>query len=135
MAVTWQFVHKLKKLSLVEEFEAANHISLPTDLRECIKANNAGMPDKFVFNTEQSQERVFNSLFSYTPGDLDNIYDVFPVFAEMEQGLIPFASDPFGNTLCVKDNKIVLYLHETDRIENVADSFSELEEKLYFLED
>ena len=135
MGVKWQFVHKLKKQSLVEDFETKNHVTLPSDLKECIKKNNAGLPDKNVFDTEKSVERVFNSLFSYNPGDLDNIYDVFPFFSKMKPPLIPFASDPFGNTLCVLNDNIVLYLHETGDIEAVADSFSDLLEKLYIPEE
>jgi hypothetical protein len=130
MGVSWQFVHKLKKPSLVEEFEAENHISLPADLKECIKSNNAGYPEKSVFDTEQTHERVFNALISYNKNDPCNIYEAFPFFQKMGAGLIPFADDPFGNILCIQGTKVVLYLHETGDLENVANSFSEFLENL-----
>lgn len=56
------------------------------------------------------------------------------------QKLIPFAKDPFGNLLCFdyryneKSPKIVFYDCEETTITTVCDSFTELLERLYALE-
>jgi cell wall assembly regulator SMI1 len=129
--IMWKYVKPLANKAAVENFEKAKGISLPSDLKLCITMNNGGRPEKNVFDTEQSKGRVFKTLLSFNESDIETIYKFFPLDTKKSSSFIPFASDPGGNFLCLKENKIVLFLHETDTFENVADSFTELLAKLY----
>jgi cell wall assembly regulator SMI1 len=131
--ITWKYVKKLQNEAAVEVFEKANNVRFPQDLKECIKENNGGRPDKKLFDTDKAKERVFKTLFSFNESDVENMYKFFPIPRKDVPDLLPFASDPGGNFLCVsaKENKIVLYLHETGTLESVADSFSDFLSKLY----
>jgi hypothetical protein len=129
--ITWKYIKELANKMAVEDFEKAHNISLPSELKDCIKKNNGGRPNKAVFDTDKSKERVFKTLLSFNESDMENIYKFFPIIQTHSKSLIPFASDPGGNFLCIKDKKIVLFLHETTSLEKVADSFNELLDKLY----
>ena len=129
--ITWKYVKPLSKIDAIEDFEKENNISLPLDLKKCIKANNGGRPSLKVFDTDDSKERVFKTLLSFNESDVENIYKYFPIIYSHSNNLIPFASDPFGNYICLQDSKVVLFLHETGKSEYIADSFSGLLEKLH----
>jgi cell wall assembly regulator SMI1 len=129
--ITWKYIKPLSKTDAIENFEKKNGISFPSDLKKCIKANNGGRPSSTVFDTNDSKERVFKALLSFNESDAENIYKYFPIINSHSNNLIPFASDPFGNYICLKDSKVVLFLHETGKLEYIADSFSCLLEKLY----
>jgi cell wall assembly regulator SMI1 len=129
--ITWKYVKELTNKSAVDEFEKKNKVSFPTDLKNCIKANNGGRPDKNIFDSEKTKERVFKTLLSFNENDIETIYKYYPVIKKEMPSLVPFAIDSFGNFLCINENKVVFFLHETDEIENVANSFSELLDKLY----
>jgi hypothetical protein len=130
--VDWKYVKKLTNESAVKDFEEKFQMTLPDDLKQCIKAHNGGRPSKNIFDTEKTKERVFKTLLSFNDTDVENIYKYFPIIRRVSKSLIPFASDPSGNFLCVRDGRIVLYLHETDEIEEIkADSFSDFLGKLY----
>jgi len=53
----------------------------------------------------------------------------------LQEELFPFGEDPFGNYLCLffeeKDITIVYWSHETNKVEKVANSFTEFLEMLY----
>jgi cell wall assembly regulator SMI1 len=133
--ITWKYVKPLSEANAIEDFEKKNNLSLPSDLKECIKANNGGRPSLNVFDTDDSKERVFKTLLSFNESDVENIYKYFPIINSQSNNLIPFASDPSGNYLCLQNNKIVLFLHdnlpETERLEYVSDTFSSLLGKLH----
>jgi hypothetical protein len=129
--ITWKYVKPLINIGAIEEFEKKANISLPLDLKECIKANNGGRPSYSIFDTANSKGRVFKALISFNELDVENIYKFFPIKESQFNDLIPFASDPFGNYLCLQDTKIVLYLHETAKLEFISNSFTGLLEKLH----
>ena len=129
--ITWKYVKPLSKSTAIEDFERKNNVSLPSDLKECIKANNGGRPSFNVFDTADSKDRVFKTLLSLNESDVENIYKFFVIINSQLKDLIPFASDPFGNYLCLQNNKIVLFLHETRQLEYVSDTFSAFLAKLH----
>jgi hypothetical protein len=129
--IAWKYVKPLSKTSAVEDFEKAKNVSFPLDLKECIKTNNGGRPSLNIFDTDKSTGRVFKTLLSFNESDVENIYIFFPIIRSQSNDLTPFASDPFGNYLCLKGNKIVLFLHETEQLEYISDTFSDLLVKLH----
>jgi cell wall assembly regulator SMI1 len=129
--ITWKYVKKLTNDNAVEEFERKNQISFPEDLKQCIKMHNGGRPSRNIFDTDKTKERMFKTLLSFNNNDVENIDKYFHVIQTKLKNLLPFASDPGGNFLCIQNNKVVLYLHDTGNIEKVADSFSEFLKNLY----
>ena len=129
--ITWEYVKPLSSITLIDDFERENNITFPPDLKSCLLKNNGGRPSKNTFDTKRSKEKVFKALLSFNKSDLETIYMVYPVLDEEKKGLIPFASDPGGDILCIQNNAVVLYSHETGGIEKVSNSFTELLSKLY----
>ncbi|MGG7153456.1 SMI1/KNR4 family protein [Clostridium neonatale] len=130
--LTWKYVKPLTDCNAVEKVEKLYNIKIPADLKNCIKEYNGGRPDLEAFNTGKSNERVFKTLLSYNKQDIENIYDVISFFRNnITEDLIPFASDPSGNYICLNKNKVVLWVHDNGSLENVANSFSEFLNMLY----
>lgn len=129
--ITWKYIKPLNSKTSINDFERENGIIFPSDLKKSFIKNNGGRPSKNIFDTDRSKEKVFKALLSFNKSDPENIYIVFSVLNKEKKGLVPFASEPSGDSLCLQDNAIVLYLHETGDIEKVANSFSELLSKLY----
>ena len=130
--IIWDFIIPLLDEKAIKRFEIKNAFQLPSDLKQCIEKNNAGMPDKETFDTEMAKGRVIKGLLSFNEGDEESIYDFIDFFKENgEIKMFPFALDPFGNLICLKNGKVVLWLHETKKIEFVASNFTEFLNKLY----
>jgi len=131
--LTWKYVKKLKNKKAIENFENENKIKLPIDIIECVKKNNGGRPNKKTFDTENSKERVIKNLLSFNSDDLETVYSIFEVLNKEDNRLFPIASDPSGNYICydLMNKKIVLWLHETNKVENISNDFSEFLDALY----
>ena len=129
----WKYVKKLKNNNVIKSFESDNSIKLPQDIISCMKENNGGRPDKKTFDTEETKGRVMKSLLSFNADDLETVYDINDILKKEKENLFPFASDPSGNYICynTKDKDIVLWLHETNKIEKIADSFTSFINMLY----
>lgn len=124
----WKYIKPLKDKKSLNIIEEKFKFKIPIDLRECILKNNGGRPNRKVFDTDKSTERVMKTLLSYNENDLESIYKV----EKEENDLFPFAIDPSGNYICIdKENSVILWNHETNTGEYVAKSFSDFLSKLY----
>lgn len=135
--IKWIFTEESLDEMKIGEVENSFGFNLPDDYKQCIKENNGGFPEPNNFDCEDGRiEAVFNNLISFTNKDLN--IKMFYEFSS--QKLIPFAKDPFGNLLCFdyryneKSPKIVFYDFEETTITPVCDSFTDLLERLYALE-
>jgi len=129
--ISWKYIKPLISRTAVSDFEKEAGIMIPDDLKQCLESNNGGRPSKNVFDTEHYKEKEMKALLSFNKTDTENIYAVYSAMKGEIKGLVPFASDPGGDFLCLYKNKIVLYFHETNAVEKVADSFTEFLSKLY----
>jgi len=129
--LTWKYVKPLSNTNAIEDFEKENNITIPQDLKQCVKYNNGGRPSLNVFDTNKSRGRVFKTLLSFNKTDVENVFSLFSIIHSKHKEIIPFASDPSGNYLCIKGTKIVLFLHENEMLEDIADSFSEFLSRLH----
>lgn len=123
----WKYVHPLKMGTEVDVLEVKYHYALPADLKECIKKNNAGMPEKAKFDAMGKTNMIFGGLLSYNEEDADSVYAYISLFEQdtNELKMFPFGLDPFGNFYCIKDAKIVFYDSETENATVIANSFAE----------
>jgi hypothetical protein len=77
LSIHWKYVKPLVNKAAIEKFETKNKISLPADLKQCIKVNNGGRPDKNTFDTDKSKERVFKTLLSFNENDVEKYLQIF----------------------------------------------------------
>lgn len=137
----WDFVKPIKSADLIGEFEKLSGYRFCDSFRKCVLENNEGTPVKYVFDTKETKERVFNYLLSFNREDEVNIWSYLDFWDEPAKHLaeryIVFACDPFGNDICFDktNDKVVFIDHETLTVEEVADSFDEFINSLYEDED
>lgn len=135
--IKWIFTEGPLEEIKIDEVEKSFGFNLPDDYKQCIMENNGGFPEPNIFDCDDGRiEAVFNNLISYTNKDLN-----IKMFTEFSfQKIFPFAKDPFGNLLCFdyrfneKLPVIVFYDCEERIITPVCDSFTDLLERLYALE-
>jgi hypothetical protein len=126
--IEWKYVVPLKNKNAIDILESKYNQKLPKDLKECIKKNNSGSPNPKIFDMPDEKGKVFGGLLSFNKNDDDNIYIFEDLF---KNSLFPFASTPFGDVLCVKNNKILLWCHETDNVRFISNTFTDLINSLY----
>jgi hypothetical protein len=134
--LTWRRAKPLDNDELVNKFENEFAVKLPETFKIFIVDHNKAKPVPNLFNTEKSKGNVFNSLFSFNESDENNMFNNLRILKEsgFPQHLVPFARDPFGNYLCFdanNDDTVVFWVHETDEIELVAESFDVFLDMLY----
>lgn len=116
---------------VIEKVEAKYNIILPTEYRNTVRMHNYAYPVPNIFDSEVSKEHVFNRLLSFDENDVENIFVFIPFLGESNGSLFPFGFDPFGNILCLEKEKVVLWMHDTDKVEFVSNSFGEFLKGLY----
>ena len=102
-----------------------------------IVKHNAGRPVVNRFDTDKRKECVFDGLFSYNKKDAENIYGIYE--GELKKllkkaGLFPIGMEPGGDLICVdikKDGEICMFGMENGEVEFIAESISEMMNKLY----
>ncbi|MCB9687891.1 MAG: SMI1/KNR4 family protein [Alphaproteobacteria bacterium] len=115
----------------------------PSDYRDFLRANNGGfpVPDSFAFADGRPGSKVqffFGFGGKVRTARLD--YAIATFKERLPPGLIPIASDPFGNLICIGlcgspwEERVVFWDHEresdegeparTDNLTPIADSFT-----------
>ncbi|MCL2797367.1 MAG: SMI1/KNR4 family protein [Firmicutes bacterium] len=131
----WKVARPLVDKTPIEKFEKMIGAIMPNDYVECAVKNNAGYPVQEVFLTESGVEHVFNNLLSFDESKRMNIFKTYESARTVtgNKGLVPFASDSFGNYICfdfASGAKVVFWDHETNKIDPVCSTFTELLAKL-----
>jgi len=145
MKVKWQGGRCLNSLFL-STLETAWNIVLPEDFKSVVQDSNRGCPAPYAFDTVKNKGRVFGGLLNFNLEEKGNVLEDYQVIkSRLPEKVFPFAEDPFGNFICFDFNKnfkkpsVIFWNHEgrviggidTYEIEFVADSFTELLNKLY----
>lgn len=128
--ITWKYVKPLENQNSVSELEKNIGISLPLDIQQIFQKYNNGRPSLKLFDTSKEVECEFKKLLSLNTSDAENIYDFLKLESKFKE-LVPIASTPSGNLICLYDGKIVYWNHELDSIEELSNSFTNFLEKLY----
>ena len=130
--LSWQYIKQLKDTNAIAKLAATVGITLSEDVVSFLKQHNGGRPDKKCFDTNLSKERMIKSLLSFNEDDRGSAHAVVPALKKDKSGLFPFASDPGGNYICIDAaGKIVFWLHETNEVEAISNSFTEFFLALY----
>lgn len=126
----WKYIKPLKDNSIFENIEKTYNVEIPRYLKEIITKYNGGRPERRLFDTQNSKERVLQGLISYNKEDKANIF----IYDELlKKGYIPFAITEFGDIICVDNNNqnIELYLHETAGFEKISEKIEEFFKVIY----
>lgn len=126
----WNYVKPLNQVNSVEQFEQTYQVVFPDDLKEIIKTFNNGRPSLKVFDIGTLKEREFKKLLSFNQEDMENIYDFLNLDSN-QVGFIAFANDPAGNLIGLYNGKIYYWLHESDELLFLADTFTQFLDTLY----
>ncbi len=135
--IQWQFANDKGNEENIKRIEKIINVKLPCEYIECVLKNNAGYPNKNIYNTKEEKGKVFESLLSISNEDDENVVDIYKLLSENNiKNMIPFGIDPFGNYICFRyrnknEYDIVLLNHE-DNIETfISNSFVDFINKLY----
>lgn len=109
----------------------------PEDFKKDMKKINGDTPSNYVFHTENGTERIFGGLFSFNKEDKETGYIVTYNNSEVIRSrgnFVAIAIDPFGNFIGYdRNNNDIMFLNheiEIDNLEKVANSWTELKNKL-----
>lgn len=136
----WVCGEKLADPKIIEEIEMIIGYQYPSEYKTVVLQNDGGSPEWMIFDTSKTKERVFNNLISFEDGTLDGALEYVLssgkkqwAFSGLKWRYVPFGDDPFGNMLCFdrENDHVVFFDHETRKIEEVADSFTEFIDSLY----
>lgn len=128
--ITWKYVKPLVNLESIAEYETLTESILPDDIKELIKMYNGGRPSLKYYDLPKEKDKEFKTLLSFNRNDIENVFAFYPPDSANEK-IVPFASDPAGNLFVIKEGKIFLWLHESDTIVFLAESFAAFLEILH----
>lgn len=136
ISIQWKYASPVD-IENIEEVEDVLDIEIPDQLIEIILVGNNGSPSKNRF-VVGNNETIFKTLLSYNEKDKENVYKAFKV---VPKGLIPFGNTPTGDFICLeninnginprREDKVVLWDHETGEIIPVTSSLTEFLRKLH----
>lgn len=134
--IQWKYVKQLTDNNVIRTYESEYGIEFNSDYIEIVKQFNGARPRPNTFDCDCRKECVFKSLLSFNESDKENIFEVSEWLKDrLPKNIIPFASDPAGNYICFDNNnksdKIVFWIHETNELIQIANSFVELIKGLY----
>jgi len=124
MDLTWKYVKQTSEnnISLVE---STYKVTLPVELKELILKNNNGRPEPNSFDTDKTKDRVIKKLLSFNKEDVDNIYTFADILLKETRNLFPFALEPAGDLICLRNNEVVHLNLETLEVEYIAKNVSD----------
>lgn len=114
----WRWPELPVEESQIARIQVELGVRLPDDFLQLVRKYNGGYPSKKYFDFPSRKDAVLDHLLSLIEGGDDpsllntyrNVRDRLP------SGIIPFASDPFGNLICFdyRDNppSICFWDHE-----------------------
>ncbi len=140
--VKWLCENNSIEIITITNIEVSLGVKFPIDYINTMVNNDGGYPEPNRFDLDGNEE-VFNNLLSFNKEDYSNIVDCYNDIKDLlPKKIIPFAEDPFGNTICFDyrmDEKpsIVFWDHEKAFIDKnlsvsyICDTFKELIEMLH----
>lgn len=130
MNITWRRTSVISE-EVITAAESQFGVKLPADVKKVFMAFNNGRPSACLFDSPKAKEHVMKKLLSFNKKDIENIYMAKAVLDNDNKTLFPLANDPSGNLICLSNNKIVYWHHETGEVEFLANTFTEFIESLY----
>jgi hypothetical protein len=129
--IQWRYPKGAVTEADINAYEKAHGISFPADYRAIVLEHNGERPRPNSFDTRNTKGRVADILLSFNRSDRVNIWDVTSWLKDsLPLKIVPIISDPGGNYICYDFTNpsptIVFWNHETDLIEEVCNTFTQL---------
>lgn len=128
--LTWKYI-KPTTAKKIKDVEDKIKIKLPKDVKDVILKYNNGRPSLDTFDTDKSKGHQFKKLLSFNKEDKENVYTAISALSKENKKIFPIGSDSSGNYIAISNNKVVFYMHETGKTENIANDFKSFLNKLY----
>jgi len=128
--VNWLFGKTLNEKSLVI-FEKRYNYSFSKNFITFIQQANGAYPSKQSYNGPR-EELCFSSVLSFNEDDADSAFKIAEIFYDLGTlKCLPFGSNGFGDYLCLKGEKVVLWNHESEKEYLIAESLEKFLDLLY----
>ena len=130
--LVWKF--KLNEITEEEilEYEEKFNLIIPNQLKDILREHNGCVVEPNRFDIKNSKGKVLASFISFSKRDAENAFVFTEILRKNKiESLIPFAMDPFGNYLCINDNKVFYLNNETNETIFLNDSIQEFLDSLY----
>lgn len=119
-------------LQYISNVEKEINYTFVEDYKKYLLNNSVLKPEKNILGTPNGNEKLVRYFYSMDPNNKTYILKFQSFDSELKNKLVPFAELEFGDTLCFerKTNKIVVYNHETDTIDDIANNWNDFIKKL-----
>lgn len=124
----WLSVRRPMTISDIEQVERDLSIRFPSDYKETIGAINGGaLKDSYV-EVPGVGSVPYTRNVSLSKDAPASIYSLLPALNKGVTTLFPFAGVGNGDYFCfdLQNNTVILWMHETDDIFSVCDTFTQL---------
>lgn len=115
----------------VDRLETDFGIKLPKDYKQQILSINGKSYANVYIPHKKLKEIPYSRNVSLNKRDRYNIYDIYGKVIE-DTRYFPFANTGSGNYFCfdLKKNQVVLWIHETDDIIYICDTFTKFQKMM-----
>lgn len=120
-------------LDLINEVEKMVNYSFPEDYKNYILNLSSLKLERNLFKSSNGVEKVLRCLLSYDEDSKNNIMKFQTIDSELNGSIVPFGLLEFGDLLCFdkENNTVVMYDHELDKINMLANDFTGFLDMLY----
>lgn len=120
-------------LEYISNVEKEINYTFAEEYKNYLLKNSSLKPEKNILELADGTEKLVRYFYSMDPYSKKYILKFQNFDSELKDKLVPFAELEFGDILCFEreTNRIVLYYHETDTSETVANDWNSFIKKLY----
>lgn len=120
-------------LDYISNVEKEINYTFSEEYKEYLVKQSSLKPEKNILGLSNGTEKLVRYFYSMDPNSKTYILKFQSFDSELKDKLVPFAELEFGDTLCFEreSNKIVVYNHELDTIDVVANDWNNFIKELY----
>lgn len=120
-------------LEYINNVEKEINYNFTEEYKNYLLNHSSLKPKKNILGLSNGTEKLVRYFYSMEPNNKTYILKFQNFDSKFKDKLVPFAELEFGDTLCFEreSNKIVVYNHEADIIESIANDWTIFMNKLY----
>ncbi len=113
-------------LQYISNVEKEINYTFVEDYKKYLLNNSMLKPEKNILGLSNGTEKLVRYFYSMDPNSKTYILKFQSFDSELKDKLVPFAELEFGDTLCFEreTNRIIIYNHEIDTFDIVADNWN-----------
>lgn len=120
-------------LDYISNVEKEINYTFSEEYKEYLVKQSSLKPEKNILGLSNGIEKLVRYFYSMDPNSKTYILKFQSFDSELKDKLVPFAELEFGDTLCFEreSNKIVVYNHELDTVDIIANDWNNFIKELY----